>query len=105
MSAAVRASQPAWRLVGASALVSTAALAVYLVLSARTIPAVGDDTGWPFDIAAPFGWTPFAIAVRIALVAGLAVGLGATALAATRRIASTSVIAGITAMRRSPWAG
>ena len=61
-----------WRLVAVSSFVGAGALAVYLVLSARTIPP--GPGGLPFDPAAAFGWTPFAVAMRVALLGGLVAG-------------------------------
>ncbi|HEX2142283.1 MAG TPA: copper resistance protein CopC [Candidatus Limnocylindria bacterium] len=64
---------------GALLLVASASvvgLAVYLTLAARPIIASGGHLGhgesFPLDLAAPFGWTPFAIAMRIALAGGVA---------------------------------
>ena len=45
-----------------------AGLALYLALSARPIAAAD---GFPLDIAAPFSWTPFAIAMRVSLLFAL----------------------------------
>ncbi len=51
-------------------------LAVYLTLAARPIVASGGHLGhggsFPLDFAAPFGWTPFAISMRVALLGALA---------------------------------
>jgi copper transport protein len=61
--------RPPWRIVIACAAAAVIGLALYLVLSAR--PIEGAAGGLPFDVAAPFGWTPFAIAMRLAIVAAL----------------------------------
>ena len=63
------------------------ALAIFLTLAAAAIGPSGQGRpihgGLPLDFAAPFGWTPFAIAMRVALA-----GVGATfLLAATRFVA------------------
>ncbi len=81
---------PWWLLLGAS-LFAFVSLAVFLVIAARPLPAATDG-GLPFDLAAPFGTTSFANAMRLALVAALA----ATALAAgalvTRRRGRTPLV-------------
>ncbi|HEX5039722.1 MAG TPA: copper resistance protein CopC [Candidatus Limnocylindria bacterium] len=67
-SAGVDAAPP-WRLVVWASLAAAGGVAAYLLLAARPI---GDDgTGIPFDIGAAFGWTPFAIAMRVTFVACL----------------------------------
>jgi copper transport protein len=67
-----------WLLVAGASLIGLVGLATYLALAARPIdPAVGGHgahgapTGFILDLAAPFGWTPFAIAMRVALLASL----------------------------------
>ena len=60
--------RPPWRLQAVASVGSFAGLALYLVLSARPIAAAD---GFPLDIAAPFGWTPFAIAMRVSLLFAL----------------------------------
>lgn len=70
--------RPPWALVGAAAAAGAIGLAAYLWLAARPIAAaLGDEaSGLPLDVAAAFGWSPFAIAMRISIVAGFAtVGL------------------------------
>jgi copper transport protein len=63
-----------WLLVAVAAVAALASWAAYLALAARPITAAGAHgghggaTGIPLDLAAAFGWTPFAIAARIALV-------------------------------------
>jgi copper transport protein len=63
-----------WALVAVAAGLAFVGLAVYLTLAARPIVEAAPDRrlGIPFDFAAPFGWTPFAIAMRVALVGSLA---------------------------------
>lgn len=81
------ARRPPWRLVGAGSGLAAVGLAAYLSLAARPIvEAVGSDpgTGIPLDPAAPFGWTPFAIAMRVAFVSAL-LAAGASLGAAARR--------------------
>ena len=78
--------RPPWLLIGVAGCIGFAALAFYLALAARPIvAAIGGGhgghggAGFPLDFAAPFGWTPFAIAMRVALigsVATFALGLG-----------------------------
>ena len=66
---------PPWGLVMGSAAVTVAGLVLYLMLSARPLTPPGAVPGGvPFDVAAPFGWTPFAIAMRVAVLAALAAG-------------------------------
>ena len=64
--------RPPWRLVAGSAAATVIGLALYLSLSARPIGAVD---GFSLDVAAPFGWTPFAIAMRVSLLACLVAAL------------------------------
>jgi copper transport protein len=68
------ARQPPWRLVAGSSVAALGALAVYLALAARPLVGAGGhhEHGMLLDLAAPFGWTPFAVAMRVALVATLA---------------------------------
>lgn len=66
---------PPWRLIGGAALLAAGGVAAYLWLAARPIlEAVGPGLlpAW-LDPAAPFGWSPFAVAMRISLLAALAV--------------------------------
>jgi copper transport protein len=77
-----------WPALAASAFLAFAGTAGYLMLAARafTAPVTGDsphgghDPGFPFDFAAPFGWTPFAIAMRVSMLASVAAFLIAGAL-------------------------
>jgi copper transport protein len=64
--------RPPWRLVAIASAGSVAGLALYLALSARPI---GGQAGFPLDVAAPFGWTPFAVAMRVSLLSGLVAAL------------------------------
>lgn len=71
--------RPPWLLIGTAACLGFVSLAVYLALAARPIVAATGGghgghagAGFPLDFAAPFGWTPFAIAMRVALVGAVA---------------------------------
>lgn len=65
--------RPPWPLVGLAAGGAVMGLVGYLLIAARPIgDARSAGGGLPFDVVAPFGWTPFAIAMRVALVACLA---------------------------------
>jgi copper transport protein len=61
--------RPPWGLVAVAAVVAFAGLAAYLTLAARPIVAAVPEraAGWPLDFAAPYGSTPFAMAMRAAL--------------------------------------
>ena len=65
-----------WLSIAASGVAAFGGLAVYLALAARPFATVaghsGHAGGIPLDFAAPFGWTPFAIAMRVAEVGTLA---------------------------------
>lgn len=65
---------PPWRLVGFAGLVAAAAVAAYLALAARPI-TVTSGMQLPLDVAGAYGWTPFAIAMRVAVVAAGAAGI------------------------------
>jgi copper transport protein len=59
-----------WLLLAALSAGGFGALATYLALAARPLVAVGTHDvhrSFPLDFAAPFGWTPFGIAMRLAL--------------------------------------
>lgn len=71
--AATRSAPIWWLLLGASAL-GLAALAAFLVVAARELPA-GGTGALPFDLAAPFGDTSFGTAMRLSLGAALVVTL------------------------------
>jgi copper transport protein len=65
-----------WGPISVAAAITLLGLAVYLTLAARPIVASGGHLGhgdsFPLDFAGPFGWTPFAISMRVALLGGLA---------------------------------
>jgi len=68
--------RPPWRLIVSCAVGTVVGLSLYLILSARPGGELtGFATGLPFDVAAPFGWTPFAIAMRVSMLAALAAAL------------------------------
>ena len=88
--------RPPWRLVTVSAAGTLAGLALYLWLSARPIGGVG----LTLDPAAAFGWTPFATAMRVAMLAALGAAL-AGAVATIRRVPSAwpvGVVGGLLAI-------
>ncbi len=62
-----------WAALAATAAAALAALAIFLSLSAAAIgPGAAGDVGHkdiPLDFAGPFGWTSFAIAMRVTLAA------------------------------------
>jgi copper transport protein len=60
-----------WLLIGGAAGLALVGLTAYLLLAARPLQGdgAGPGSGFPLDPAAPFGWTPFAVAMRTALVA------------------------------------
>lgn len=75
--AAVSGGSWIWAVLALLASGAFAALAIFLSLSAAAIGSAataGDHARFPLDFAAPFGWTSFAIAMRVALV-GTAVTL------------------------------
>lgn len=74
-------ASPPWRLVAATSSAAAVGVAGYLLLAAR--PIAGDGTGIPLDIGGAFGWTPFAVAMRVTFVACAAVAV--IALIARRR--------------------
>jgi copper transport protein len=81
---------PPWMLVSLASLLAFGGLALYLVLAARPIAAPADPGVLPFDPAAPFGTTPFAIAMRVALAGTLVAAVGAAILTfAGRRVTAT----------------
>ena len=57
--------------VGAS-LLGAAGVVTYLLLAGRPIAAALGTAGLPFDPAAAFGWSPFAVAMRISILAAVA---------------------------------
>jgi len=76
-----------WGPIGITAAAALLGLVLYLNLAARPIIASGGHLGhggsFPLDFASPFGWTPFAIAMRVAMLGSLA----AFALAAAHWVA------------------
>lgn len=71
--------RPPWGTVASAASVAVAGTALYLWLAARPIVDAAarsgvapPSTGIPLDVAGPFGWTPFSIAMRVAVAALLA---------------------------------
>jgi len=73
-----------WGAITLIALGAFLALAIFLTLSAGAIGVGAQGSGHqgaPFDFAAPFGWTPFAISMRVALAgSGIAFLVAATRL-------------------------
>jgi copper transport protein len=64
-----------WGPIGVAAAASLLGLVLYLTLAARPIVATGHlahSGSFPLDFAAPFGWTPFAIAMRVAMAGAFA---------------------------------
>jgi copper transport protein len=67
-----------WGALALAAGASLIGLLLYLALAARPILASGGGhlaahAGWfPLDFAGPFGWTPFAIAMRVAMLGAVA---------------------------------
>ena len=74
--------RPPWRLVAGAGAATLIGLAIYLALAAR--PIGGPADGLPFDVVAPFGWSPFAIVMRVSLLTCLVAALVALAAAARR---------------------
>jgi putative copper export protein/mono/diheme cytochrome c family protein len=72
-----------WGVLALLAVGAAGGLALYLSLGARPIVEagahVGHGSGFPLDFAAPFGSTPFANAMRVALVGAAAAFVVATA--------------------------
>jgi copper transport protein len=75
--AAAADAAPPWRLVAAASALAATGVVAYLWLSARPIVAAlgGDAGGLPFDVAAPFGLSPFALAMRLVIVASVAAAI------------------------------
>jgi copper transport protein len=65
-----------WGPISLAAVASLLGLVLYLTLAARPIVASGGHLAhgdsFPLDFAAPFGWTPFAIAMRVAMLGAFA---------------------------------
>jgi copper transport protein len=87
----VRDRSAPWGLLLVASVLAFVALAAFLVVAARALPGAPEGS-LPFDLAAPFGDTSFATAMRLALVAAIA----ATALAAwslfTRRVGAAPLV-------------
>ena len=66
-----------WRIFRIAALLTVAGLLLYLALASRGLPG-GRAGGIPIDPVAAFGWTPFAIAIRVALGGAVAAFLWAS---------------------------
>lgn len=60
-----------WRAFRLAALITVLGMLMYLALASRGLPAAGAP-GMSIDPVSAFGWTPFAIAMRVALVGALA---------------------------------
>ncbi|MGH2355326.1 MAG: copper resistance protein CopC [Candidatus Limnocylindria bacterium] len=63
-----------WRVFRIAALLTVFGLLTYLAFASRGLPAASADGNLSVDPVGAFGWTPFAIAMRVAL-AGAAVAL------------------------------
>ena len=76
-----------WRVLALLGAVAVLGLVVYLVLAARPLVEGGANAGgwFPLDPAGPFGATPFAVAMRVALLGMLAATLLSVAGAALGR--------------------
>jgi copper transport protein len=65
-----------WGPISIAAAATLLGLTLYLTLAARPIIASGGHLGhgdtFPLDFAGPFGWTPFAISMRVAMLGALA---------------------------------
>lgn len=68
-----------WGVLAALAATGLVAFAVHLTLAANAAFGVGEHPTVHLDFAEPFGWTPFAIAMRIAMIGLLVVFLVAGA--------------------------
>lgn len=67
-----------WMVFRVAALLTVSGLLVYLALASRGLPASRAAGGVPIDPVAAFGWTPFAIAMRVAMAGALAALLWAS---------------------------
>jgi copper transport protein len=91
-------TRPPWSVIAATSAASFVGLWLYLILAARPLGTpddqVGATLGW-LDPAAPFGWSPFAIAMRVALGGCLLATLASVALSvrAVRPRADAAAIA------------
>jgi copper transport protein len=84
-----------WNLVAGAAVAGAAGLALYLWLAARPIESAG--TGIPLDVAGAFGWSPFAIAMRVTVSASIAAGLAAVVAGRTGWPGWFPIVAGLLA--------
>jgi copper transport protein len=101
---------PPWILVAIASLGAVVGIGGYLVLSGRPIvEALGQRGAWWIDPAAPFGWTPFAISMRIAvassLLAALLAGWAATGRNMPRLVAAAVLVLAATALAGMSLAG
>lgn len=85
-----------WGLLLAASVLALGSLAAFLVIAARELPPGGEGS-LPFDLAAPFGATPFASAMRLALVAALAAS-GLAAWSLVRRLRGRVALVGLLAV-------
>ena len=77
-------SSPPWGLLAGASVLALGALAAFLFIAARELPAAPAG-GLPFDLAAPFGDTSFGVAMRLALLAAVAATIVAVGSLLTRR--------------------
>ena len=78
---------PPWVLIAGAAACGLVGVSAHLALAARSI----GTAGFPLDLAAPFGWTPFAIAMRVTTLATLlTIALAASAILLRRSRSTTS---------------
>ena len=75
---------PPWGLLVGASVLALGAVAAFLVIAARELPAAPAGA-LPFDLAAPFGDTSFGFAMRIALLAAVAAAAVAAGSLLTRR--------------------
>lgn len=87
---ATRGAAPPWRMIGLASMVGAAGIVGYLALAARPLP----DVGITLDPAAPFGWTPFAIAMRVSILACLASAAACWIGARRQRPVAAAVVVG-----------
>ena len=81
-----------WGLLLGAAVLTLGALGAFLVIAARELPA-GAAGSLPFDLAAPFGDTSFANAMRLSLVAAAAATILAAGSLITRRRGTVALVA------------
>jgi copper transport protein len=74
-------SAPPWSWIATTAVIGAAGVGAYLWLAARPIESAG--TGIPFDVAGAYGWTPFAIVMRLTIATAALAGI--VAVVAARR--------------------